>query len=32
MSFAIGRSPCKTTIVTAGWLSAAVEKICFFCV
>ena len=32
LSFAILRSPCNTRMVTAGWLSAAVEKICFFCV
>ena len=28
LSLAIGRSPCNTRISTAGWLSAAVEKIC----
>ena len=26
LSLAIGRSPCRTWISTAGWLSAAVEK------
>ena len=28
LSLAIARSPCNTLISTAGWLSAAVEKIC----
>ena len=28
LSVAIGRSPCKTWISTAGWLSAAVENVC----
>ena len=27
---AIGRSPCKTCIVTSVWLSAAVENVCAF--
>ena len=30
LSAAIGRSPCKTWISTAGWLSAAVENTCDF--